>query len=139
MRKDTYSYIAVVSYDDDGISINFPDLQGCFTCADNEDEIFRMANEALRLHLWGMENDGELAPEPSPLNKIAVEKNETTIMVDAFMPPVRDRLKNRVVKRTLSLPQWLNAEAERHDVDISELLQNALIDYLQLAKQEVGR
>ncbi len=45
MYKDLYSFIAVVSFDVDGISINFPDLEGCFTCADNKNEIFKMARK----------------------------------------------------------------------------------------------
>ena len=133
MQKDSYSYIAVVSFDEDGISINFPDLEGCFTCAEDESEIFKMAKESLGLHLWSMENDDEIIPEPSPLKNISIEKNETTMLIDIFMPPVRDRINNRVVKKTLTLPQWLNNEAEKHNVNFSQILQNALKDYLQLA------
>ena len=92
---DSYSYIAVVSFDDDGISINFPDLQGCFTCAENESEIFKMAKEVLGLHLWSMETDNEHIPAPSGLKDITLEKNETTILVDVFMPPVRDRINSK--------------------------------------------
>jgi len=132
MLKDIYSYIAVVSFDDDGISIHFPDLKGCFTCAENNDEIFKMAKEVLGLHLWGMENDNEYLPEPSPLKNIKLEENETAIMVDVFMPPVRERINNRVVKKTLTLPQWLNAEGEIAGVNFSQILQNALKTQLHL-------
>ena len=133
MQKETYSYIAVVSFDEDGISINFPDLKGCFTCAENDEEVFKMAKEVLGLHMWGMENDNEAIPKPSSLKSIGLEKNETAILVDVFMPPVRDRINNRVVKKTLTLPQWLNAEAERAGVNFSQVLQGALKDYLHIA------
>ena len=133
MKKDTYRYIAVVSFDDDGISIDFPDLSGCFTCAENDDEIFKMAREVLGLHLWGMENDDEPIPEPSALRDIPLADNETTMLVDVFMPPVRDRINNRVVKKTLTIPQWLNAEAERQGVNFSLVLQNGLKQYLQIS------
>ena len=99
MKKDKYSYISVVSFDDDGISINFPDLDGCFTCAETEDEIFQMAKEVLGLHLWSMEQDGEIIPEPSHIKSIKLEENETAMLVELFMPPVRDRINNRVVKK----------------------------------------
>jgi len=133
MKKDNYSYIAVVSFDDDGISIDFPDLNGCFTCAESEGEIAKMAKEVLGLTLYGMEEDGEDIPEPSSIKNIKLEPNETSMLVDVFMPPVRDRISNRVVKKTLTIPQWLNVEAERQGVNFSQILQNGLKEYLQLA------
>ena len=132
MNKDTYCYIAVVNFDDDGISINFPDLAGCFSCADNENEIFKMAKEVLGLHLWSMEKDNEIIPEPTKIKDIVLESNETTMLVEVFMPPVRDRINNRVVKKTLTIPQWLNTEAERQGVNFSMVLQNGLKQYLHL-------
>jgi len=132
MKKDKYSYIAVVRFDDDGISINFPDLAGCFTCAETEDEIFQMAKEVLGLHLWSMEQDGEVIPEPSNIKNIKLEENETVMLVEVFMPPIRDRINNRVVKKTLTIPQWLNVEAENHGVNFSQILQNGLKEYLHI-------
>ena len=132
MRKDTYSYIAVISFEDDGISIDFPDLSGCFTCAANEKDIFKTAKEVLGLHLWSMERDNELIPEPSKIKDIKLESNETTMLVEVFMPPVRDRINNKVVKKTLTIPLWLNAEAERQGVNFSMILQNGLKQYLHI-------
>lgn len=132
MKKDIYSYIAVVSFDDDGISIDFPDLSGCFTCAENENEVFRLAKEVLGLHLWSMEQDNEFIPEPSTIKDIRLSDNEIAMLIDVFMPPVRDRIKTRVVKKTLTIPQWLNAEAERQGVNFSMVLQNGLKQYLHL-------
>ena len=132
MKKDKYSYISVVSFDDDGISIDFPDLDGCFTCAESEEEIFQMAKEVLGLHLYSMEQDNEFIPEPSNIKNIKLEENETTMLIEVFMPPLRDRINNRVVKKTLTIPQWLNAEAERHGVNLSQILQNGLKEYLHI-------
>jgi predicted RNase H-like HicB family nuclease len=132
MNKDTYSYIAVISYDDDGISIDFPDLTGCFTCAENDAEIYKNAKEVLGLHLWSMENDNEDIPKPSVLKDIRLDKNETSMLIEVFMPPIRDRIKNRVVKKTLTIPQWLNAEAERQGVNFSMILQSGLKQYLHI-------
>jgi len=134
LRKDTYCYIAVISFEEDGISIDYPDLPGCFTCADSESEIFNMAKEVLGLHLWSMEKDNEAIPEPKKIKDIIIklENNETTMLVEVFMPPVRDRINNRVVKKTLTIPQWLNTEAERQGVNFSMILQNGLKQYLHL-------
>ena len=52
--KNHYSYIAVLTFDSDGISIEFPDLPGCLSCAETYEEAYNNAEEALALHLYGM-------------------------------------------------------------------------------------
>lgn len=130
MYKERYAYIAVFHYADDGISINFPDLPGCFPCADTTDEAIKNAKEALGLHLWSMENDNDEIPIPSSITDIKLKQNEVPILVEVFMPPVRERINNRFVKKTLSLPAWLAAKADDSGVNCSKIFQNALIDYL---------
>ena len=128
--KDRYSFIAVVYTDDDGVSVEFPDLPGCIPCAESIDEAVENAREALGLHLWGMEQDGETIPEPSAIKEIKVEDGGVPMLVDVFMPPFRDKLQNRFVKKTLSLPAWLADLADKDGVNCSKVFQSALIDYL---------
>lgn len=128
--KDRYSFIAVVYTDDDGVSVEFPDLPGCLPCAESIDEAVENAREALGLHLWGMEQDGETIPEPSAIKEIKVEDGGVPMLVDVFMPPFRDKLQNRFVKKTLSLPAWLADLADKDGVNCSKVFQSALIDYL---------
>ena len=128
--KNRYAYVALLSYADDGISIEFPDLPGCLPCAQTTEEAIDNAKEALGLHLWGMEQDNEEIPDPTPINKIKAEDGTVAVMVDVFMPPVRERVNSRFVKKTLSLPAWLSTMADRDGVNCSKLFQNALIDYL---------
>lgn len=130
MDKNRYSFIAVFNYADDGISISFPDLPGCYPCAENDDDAFVNASEALGLHLWGMEQDGEAIPKPTLLKDIHLEHGDVAVKVEVFMPPVRERINNRFVKKTLSLPAWLAAAADRDKVNCSKVLQNALMDYM---------
>jgi len=62
MRKATY--LAVFETDGNpGISVYFPDVPGCAACGDGFDDALRMAREALSLHIYGMEQDGEPLPE----------------------------------------------------------------------------
>nr|WP_223156833.1 type II toxin-antitoxin system HicB family antitoxin [Thermosediminibacter oceani] len=65
MKKDVYVYPAIFTYAEDGISIEFPDLPGCLPCAKTTEEAIKNAKEAMALHLWGMEKDGDPIPEPS--------------------------------------------------------------------------
>lgn len=130
--KDTYIYPAVFEYADDGISISFPDLPGCLPCADTVEEAVKNAKEAMMLHLFGMEEDNEDIPDPTPINAIGYKENQAIILIDVFMPPFRERQKNKYVKKTLSIPSWLNAEAEHCGVDFSAVFQEALKQRLQI-------
>lgn len=128
--KDTYIFPAVLDFAEDGISIEFPDLPGCLPCADTVENAVTNANEALMLHLFGMEEDGEDIPEPTPINKIRTEARQSILLVSVFMPPLREKMRKRFVKKTLSIPSWLNAEAEHRGVNFSQVLQSALMEKL---------
>ena len=109
--KNEYSFIAVFEYAEDGINITFPDLPGCISCAeiDNTREAVKNAKDALGLYLFGMEQDNEVIPEPTPLNKIQLNKNCVPIVIDVFMPSVRCTVKTSFVKKTLLfLRGWLH-------------------------------
>ena len=132
MPKDRYAFVALFTYEEDGISIEFPDLPGCFPCADKDDTDGALANakEALGLHLWGMEQDNEEIPSPTPITALTLEKNTVPVLIDVFMPPVRERINSKFVKKTLSLPAWLAAKADEDGVNCSKIFQNALMEYL---------
>lgn len=132
MLKNRYSFVAVFSYDEDGISIEFPDLPGCYPCADkdNTDMALTNAKEALGLHLWGMEQDGEQIPESSKITDLSLSAGQVLVIIDVFMPPIRERINSKFVKKTLSLPAWLAAKADEDGVNCSRIFQNALMDYL---------
>ena len=134
MLKDRYSYVAVFSYDEDGISIVFPDLPGCLPCADKDttEEALRNAKEALGLHIWGMEQDKEELPVPTPITALHLEPNEVPVLIEVFMPPIRERINSRFVKKTLSLPAWLAAKADEDGVNCSRIFQLALMNYLHV-------
>ena len=126
MFPDYYAFPAFLYYDDDGISIEFPDLPGCLPCADTTEDAFRNAREALGLHLFGMEQDGEQVPAPTPIQQLSPEDGAVVSMVEVFMPAVRERMNTKMVKKTLTIPAWLNALALENGVNFSQVLQDAL-------------
>ncbi|MDR2137360.1 MAG: type II toxin-antitoxin system HicB family antitoxin, partial [Synergistaceae bacterium] len=71
--RDRYIFPAVFNYADDGISVSFPDFPGCCTCGNSDENAIHMAEEALGLHLFGMEEDDEPIPEPSRGDRIKLE------------------------------------------------------------------
>lgn len=133
--KDRYFYPAIFDVADEGISIEFPDLPGCLPCADTIEEAIKNAKEAMSLHLYGMEKDGDPIPEPTEITKLELEKNQFVVMVDAWMIPFRDEMKNRSIKKTLTIPKWLDDLASENNVNFSHILQDALKDYLGLKKE----
>lgn len=130
MYPKYYTFPAFFYYDDDGISIEFPDLPGCLPCASTSEEAFHNAKEALGVHLFGMEKDGDPIPKPTPVQNLQPEAGAVVAMVEVFMPTVRNRINNKVVKKTLTIPAWLNAEAEAANVNFSQVLQDGLKNYL---------
>jgi len=134
MAKDLYIYPAVFEYADDGISISFPDLPGCFSCADTDEEALYMAKDALGLMLCSLEDDNEPIPEPTPLKDIELKGNQRAVLIEVHMPLHRKAVESASVKKTLTIPFWLNKVAEKHHVNFSQVLQDALKDQLGVGK-----
>ena len=128
-RPSSYTYAAVFTREADGrYSVYFPQLDGCFTEGEDFEDARRMAVEAMSLHLYGMERDGEAIPEAD--FDVSVESGALVVPVTSWMTPFRDEMENRAVKKTLTIPAWLNEAAERRRVNYSQILQGALKDYL---------
>ena len=121
--KDMYVFPAVFHVEDDGISIYFPDLPGCLPCADTMESAFHNAKEALQLHLYGMEEDEEAIPMPSRVSDVRLEANETLAMIEAWMPPFREKMLNKSTTKTVTIPRWLDIIARKEKVNYSHLLQ----------------
>lgn len=131
MQKNTYVYPAIFAKTATGYCVHFPDLDGCVSAAENLEEAHKMAAEGLGLHLWGMETDNDDIPEPTPIDKLALDDGEVVGLVSVWMVPVRAELDNKAVKKTLTIPSYLNSMAEKKKINFSRVLQTAL-------KKELG-
>ena len=69
---------------------------------------------------------------PTPLSNFHVGENERVVLIDVFMPSVRMARVNQSVNRTVTLPAWLNAVALEHDINFSQLLQDAIKSQLNI-------
>ena len=85
MLKNDYIFPALFTYDADGITVEFPDLPGAITAGDTENEALLMAKECLELHLYGMEEDRQIIPNPSHIIEISHTKNQTIVLIKANM------------------------------------------------------
>lgn len=89
-----YTFPAVFYYDDDGISVVFPDLPGAFSYGLNIQQAYRNAKEALGLHLYGMELFKERIPKPSDLSQITIGPNQAIGIVEVYMPAFRELIES---------------------------------------------
>lgn len=135
MKKDHYIYPAIFKFNDDGISVEFPDLPGCLPCARDADEAIKNAKEAMALHLYGMELDGDEIPEPTPITGLSPDKNQAIVLIEVWMPAYRSAIENRAIKKTLTIPKWLNDLAEKENINFSQVLQDALKQNLGLSNK----
>lgn len=133
-KQDKYVYPAIFDYNKDGVAISFPDLDGCFTCADNDAKALHMAKDALAGHMWTREDFEEEIPEPSQLIDLKLEDNQRAVLIEVYMPLVRDAIKQQSVKKTLTIPAWMNEAAEIEGINFSQLLQSSLLKVLKTAE-----
>ncbi len=125
-----YVFPAIFTNEKNSYSISFPDLPGCFTCGDNLEDGLNMAEDALSLMLTHMEDENRTIPAASDINSIAHDKNEFVSYISCDTEAYRRLLNNRAVKKTLSIPMWLNESATAAGINFSQTLQEALINKL---------
>ena len=138
-------YPACFYKEDDGYSVIFPDLNYLATQGDSFEEAMEMAVECLAGYLYTAQRDGEDVPAPSKLGDIdpvAVSKELDPDMpvgeciVNLVSVDVAEYAKKhfeKSVKKTLSIPAWLNDAAVAQGINFSRVLQQALKEQLHLA------
>ncbi|MCL2108606.1 MAG: type II toxin-antitoxin system HicB family antitoxin [Oscillospiraceae bacterium] len=132
-----YVYPAIFTKEDGSILVSVPDLPGTHTFgADMADALF-MAEDAIAMWLWDAENNSENIPAPSlreSIEKNCKGKNQFVNLIAADTDEYRRLNDTRAVKKTLSIPAWLNAQAERANAPYSQILQQGLKNYLEIAE-----
>ena len=128
-----YIYPAVFYQEDDGrYSVIFPDLNDLATYGDNLADAFAMAQEACGQYLFTSLRDGDVFPAPSTLD--AVEKGDENAIVNMVCVNLDEYARaydDKAVKKTLSIPAWLNTACENLSFNYSKVLKDALIAKLQ--------
>ncbi|MCL2356624.1 MAG: type II toxin-antitoxin system HicB family antitoxin [Defluviitaleaceae bacterium] len=126
-----YVYPAIFTPLENGYDVYLPDLPHCRTCGDTLVHAIEMAEDAAAMWLWDAENNKEPIPEASAT--LPHEQPQFVSMVVADTDAYRRQMDKRAVKKTLSIPAWLNYQAEAAHVNFSSILQDALKTHLQLA------
>ncbi|WP_147539392.1 type II toxin-antitoxin system HicB family antitoxin [Anaerotruncus rubiinfantis] len=128
MKKLVYQ--AVFEPTDDGYSVYFPDLPGCVSFGESLEDAQNQAAEALGLHLYGMEQDGETIPPSSKTLSVdpATAQGYLVCPVTVFPDLVRNELDSRRVKTNVTIPAWVKTVAQERNLNCSKLLELAILD-----------
>ncbi len=117
--------------EDGGYSVIFPDF-GNATCGDNFAEAMYMAEDLLGGLIVSMQDDGEEIPAPSDIQNVKAVEYPNGFVSLVGVDTEAYRQKTKSIKKTLTIPEWLNAMAESHNINFSKVLQEALKSQLNI-------
>lgn len=130
-NSKVYIYPAIFSYDkkDKCYLVDFIDLKGCSTFGKDLIEAFNMAQDAMGLYL----DDLSALPEvTNNFDNIKLKNNQFINYVSIDLDDYRRKHNNKAIKKTLTIPCWLNSLAERNNINFSQVLQEALKEKLEV-------
>lgn len=125
-------YPAIFHKEGGGYWAEFPGLDGCVTQGDSFEETYEMAAEALGLYL--KTETGFKYPKPLDIDPHEIDADGLIVMVEFDELEYLKKVNSRAVKKTLTIPEWLNDIAVRENVNFSNALQNALMEQLHISK-----
>ena len=128
-----YVFPAIITQEDGAYSVTFPDIKNCFTDGADLCEAVENAKDVLDLMLMTMEDAKEKIPQPSNAADLERGADAIVTLVGADTTEYRKQYGNYAVKKTLSIPAWMNTLAEQKGVNFSSLLQKALRAELEIA------
>ena len=129
--KENYVYPVVLKKEDGIYLITFPNFPGHITDADTEENAVIAAQEVLALCISDNEEQGKENPEPAKREEIELEEGSEVIYVHLWMPYFRKIQKIVYVKKTLTIPKWIDEMAKAKNVNFSAILVKGL-------KKELG-
>lgn len=114
-----------------GFWVSFPDVPECLTQGDDMTQAYEMAVDALGLALTCREKEQQPIPDSSDPTTITPEPDSFLVVIEFDMLSYKKRTSSRAVKKTLSIPEWLNEAAMSMDLNFSQVLQEALMSKIQ--------
>lgn len=129
MNKLFLTYPAIFTLEDNKYWVEFIDLKGCFSEGNSLPEAMENSKEAMGLFL----EDLDIFPNcTTDIKKFKLNDNQMISFVSIDLAEHKRKYENKSIKKTLSIPAWLNTLAEKENVNFSQILQNALKDYLNI-------
>ncbi|MBQ8836250.1 MAG: type II toxin-antitoxin system HicB family antitoxin [Clostridia bacterium] len=125
-------YPAVFQKEEIGYSVYVPDIPGCNTQGDTLEEAYEMAFDAIGICVAEEIETKGAVPTPSSPETIDHCEDEFVVLIDFDFDEYCRKYDNRAVKKTLTIPAWLNTMAEKSNINFSLILQDALKTKLNL-------
>ena len=134
MYKDEYIFYGYFTkHSDDDFEVSFYDFDYIITCGETLEEAFNMAEDALKLELFDLYSDNKEIPKAT-FPDTPSKANQIPFVVKINLKETIKQYDNKAVKKTLTIPSWLNTEAERNNINFSQVLQEALKQKLNILK-----
>lgn len=121
---------------DGGYSVVVPDIEGCITEGDTLEEAHDMAFDAVGLNLVELAKSNNSLPSPSKPDNLPVKKGDFVVLVEFDMVAYQKKHDTKAIKKTLTIPSWLNSMAESQHINFSSVLQSALKEKLNLSERQ---
>lgn len=116
-----------------GFVVTFPDIPECMTQGDDMSQAYEMAFDALGLAITSREKSCEKIPQATMPCDLHIQDGEFCAVIEFDMLAYKKRTNSRAVKKTLSIPEWLNEEATAQGINFSQVLQEALMKKLGIS------
>lgn len=123
-------YPAVFHKENDGFWVSFPDFPECFTEGDDMQQAYEMAVDALGLAITSRQTEKEEIPVPSDISEIKTDDG-FIVVLEFDMLAYLKKHNSKAVKKTLTIPEWLNESATAMGLNFSQVLQEALMQKIQ--------
>lgn len=120
--------------DDGGYSVTVPDLDGCFTEGDTLEEAYEMAFDAVGLCLVDFVEQCKDFPRASKPDVLTKGEGDFIVLIEFDVVAYQKKHDTRAVKKTLTIPSWLNSMAEGQHINFSSVLQSALKERLNISE-----
>lgn len=125
-----YAYPAIFTPEKNGLfSIDFPDIESCYTQGNSVENGIEMAEDVLCLVLYTMEEQGMEIPPPSDIKSIKCKGDEFVTLIACDTLFYRNYFENKSDKKTVTIPHWLNEAAKRKGANFSAILQKGLKEF----------
>ncbi len=121
-----YIYPAIFKQEGEYFNVSFPDLPGCNTFGKGLMESYDMAEDALALYLYTLEERNEEIPVPCDIASLSMDEGAFASLVSCDTITYRERYDSKLVNKTVTLENWLNKLAEKNHLNCSRLLRNAI-------------
>lgn len=128
-----YVYYATLYHDEDAIGVKFHDLPNVNTFGSDVIEATEMAKDALEGYLLVAEDENIALPEATDAMDIKIEQGETLLAVVVDTSIVREREDNKLVKKTLTIPSYVDRAARESGLNFSQVLADSIKQKLQLS------